>query len=64
MSDVKQPVVRIDRSPMNAQRWCLELACGHEKWVTARRRPAIPAKPLRCERCSASRGAAKDAGTP
>lgn len=32
-------VVRVDQSPMNAQRWCLELECGHECWVTAKAKP-------------------------
>jgi hypothetical protein len=32
-------VVRIDRSPMNKRRWCLELECGHEEWITSSRRP-------------------------
>lgn len=32
-------IERVDRSPMNPKRWCLELACGHEIWVTAARRP-------------------------
>ena len=32
-------VKRIDRSPMNPDRWCYELECGHEVWVTAKRKP-------------------------
>lgn len=32
-------VQRVDRSPMNPYRWCLELSCGHEVWVTAKRKP-------------------------
>lgn len=32
-------VVEVDRSPVNAARWCLTLECGHEIWVTSQRRP-------------------------
>ena len=32
-------VTRVDQSPMNPQRWCLTLTCGHEVWITSRRRP-------------------------
>ena len=32
-------VVRITQSPLNRVRWCLDLACGHETWITATRRP-------------------------
>ena len=35
----KQQILRIDQSPMNPKRWCLELACGHEAWITTVRRP-------------------------
>lgn len=42
-------VVRITQSPMNATRWCLELECGHDNWVTAKRRPTTQAVP--CSRC-------------
>jgi hypothetical protein len=47
-------VTRIDQSPMNRERWCLELECGHEVWVSAIRKPK--AKTARCERCAASTG--------
>lgn len=30
---------RIDQSPMNPQRWCITLSCGHEIWVTCAREP-------------------------
>lgn len=33
-------VLRATRSPMNASRWCLDLACGHEQWITSQRKPA------------------------
>jgi hypothetical protein len=32
-------VIAVHQSPMNAQRWCLTLQCGHELWVTATRKP-------------------------
>lgn len=46
----KQEVVRIDRSPMNPRRWCIELRCGHEVWVTAARRPQRMV--MKCMECS------------
>lgn len=36
---MKQRVIRIDQSPMNAQRWNLTLACNHEVWITSKSRP-------------------------
>lgn len=39
LRDVKAAVVSVTQSPMNPQRWLLILACGHEAWVTAKRRP-------------------------
>jgi hypothetical protein len=42
-------VTRIDQSPMNKLRWCMQLECGHEVWVTASRKPKF--KTERCERC-------------
>jgi hypothetical protein len=32
-------VLRVTQSPMNAERWVLDLECGHEEWVTSKRRP-------------------------
>lgn len=34
-------VLRVTQSPMNPKRWCFDLACGHEKWVTASCRPKL-----------------------
>ena len=51
-----QPVVEVLRatqSPMNAQRWVLDLSCGHEVWITARSRPKR--KTIRCEKCVGAR---------
>lgn len=44
-------VLRATQAPANASRWCLDLACGHEVWVTATRRPRQ--KQAACERCDA-----------
>ena len=49
---VKIPPARIERvtqSPMNGQRWALDLDCGHGAWVTAKRRPTR--QTLQCRRC-------------
>lgn len=35
----RQNVTGVTRSPLNAARWCLDLACGHQSWVTSDRRP-------------------------
>ena len=35
----KRRVVRVLRSPMNPHRWCLELECCHDVWVTAKSSP-------------------------
>jgi hypothetical protein len=34
-----QRILRVTQSPMNAERWCFDLVCGHEAWVTSKRRP-------------------------
>lgn len=36
----KRRIERVTQSPMNPVRWCLDLECGHEKWVTQRGRPS------------------------
>lgn len=46
---MKRTITRKDRSPMNKKRWCLELECGHEVWVTGKPR----GKQAECEECSA-----------
>lgn len=43
-------VDRVDRSPMNAKRWTLSLACGHVIWVTSARKPAR--KTAKCTTCA------------
>ena len=46
---MKADVVRVDPSPMNRKRWCLQLSCGHEVWVTRVKRPT--AKTANCPEC-------------
>jgi hypothetical protein len=46
----KREVVRVTQSPMNKKRWCLEMSCGHEVWVTRTRKPTI--KTLVCNDCA------------
>lgn len=49
---VEREVRRADRSPMNETRWSLVLSCGHETWVTSKRRPAK--KTALCMMCAES----------
>lgn len=51
-SSMKRQVVRVDQSPMNPVRWCLGLDCGHEEYVTAKRRPVRSSHP--CGACKAA----------
>jgi len=49
---VKVPKSRVEsvkQSPMNEGRWCLQLDCGHDEWVTAKRRPTRTTAP--CSKC-------------
>ena len=48
----------IKQSPLNPQQWCLDLACGHDVWVTAKQRPR--AKKAKCPKCAAKERAAKE----
>ena len=34
-------VTRITQSPISAVRWCLDLSCGHEMWITHKGRPKM-----------------------
>jgi hypothetical protein len=43
-------VVRVTQSPMNAKRWCLDLSCRHEVWVTSSRQPKRSR--VHCVECS------------
>lgn len=50
MGQHDQNVVSVKQSPLNALRWCLALSCGHETWITSKRRPTR--KRAECpERC-------------
>ena len=49
MSIQKRLVVRIDQSPMNPHRWCITLECGHEEWITSKKKPTT--KTRRCLLC-------------
>jgi hypothetical protein len=48
-------VLRVDRSPMNALRWCCELECGHEVWITSKRRPSRSR--MKCSKCATQNAA-------
>lgn len=43
-------VIHVKQSPLNPQRWCCDLDCGHDQWVTAKKRPTR--KTLACDKCS------------
>ena len=32
-------VISATRSPLNSQKWLLELECGHDKWVSCKSKP-------------------------
>ena len=38
---MKRKVLQAVQSPMNAQRWSVDLECGHECWVTSTRLPRV-----------------------
>jgi hypothetical protein len=44
-------IVSIKQSPLNGSQWCCQLDCGHDQWVTAKRRPTR--KTLKCSQCEA-----------
>lgn len=46
----KRTITRVDRSPMNPQRWSLTLECGHERWVTGKTKPK--SKTAQCLECT------------
>lgn len=45
----KRVVIRADRSPLNRQRWLLQLECGHEEWITSKSRPQR--QTMTCQTC-------------
>lgn len=66
MSRTYQRVRRVTQSPLNPLRWALDLECGHELWVTQKKRPAlvtvetergekmVSARTMRCRVCEES----------
>lgn len=49
----KNRVVSVKQSPLNPLRWCLQLDCGHDVWITSKKKPLRVANP--CERCKDER---------
>ena len=49
---MKRSVRRVIQSPMNPLRWCLELDCGHDVYVTSKSRPKR--KQVPCDKCAES----------
>lgn len=45
-------VLRITRSPLNKAKWCLDLACGHEQWITSNETPRKTT--MHCRTCEAA----------
>jgi hypothetical protein len=43
-------IENVKQSPMNGKRWCCQLDCGHDEWITATRRPTRTT--LRCGKCA------------
>lgn len=43
-------VVRVNQAPLNPKRWCIELECRHEVWVTRNGRPQV--QKLFCAKCA------------
>jgi hypothetical protein len=37
---MKRKVIDVSQSPMNALRWLVKLECGHEAWLTRKKKPA------------------------
>ncbi len=44
-------VIKVTQSPMNPLRWLLDLECGHDVWVTSKKRPTR--KTVSCDKCFA-----------
>ena len=57
-----QTVTRVTQSPLNTSRWCLDLACGHEVWMTANQKPRR--KQATCARCDSHVEEGTVAGQP
>lgn len=48
---IKRAVTRKDQSPTNPLRWCIQLECGHELWITGERPPKYQS--AMCAKCAA-----------
>lgn len=57
-------VRRVDQSPLNKQRWCLTLSCGHEVWITSKSRPKRMKVPCVLEHSPEERQKQKQEGQP
>lgn len=42
-------VLKVTQAPLNKLQWCCSLHCGHDVWVTAKRRPK--GQNLACPKC-------------
>src|SRR5437762_12283965 len=50
MKPIRQTVRRVDQSPLNKERWCLTLGCGHEIWKTSKSKPK-QGQLVKCPQC-------------
>jgi hypothetical protein len=51
---IMRMVVAVRQSPLNPAQWCCDLDCGHDVWVSAKRRPMK--KIIACDRCTQAAG--------
>jgi hypothetical protein len=49
---MRKAVASVSQSPMNALRWLITLECGHELWVTRKRRPSSSPRLMVCAVCT------------
>ena len=59
---LKSRIESVKQSPLNAHRWCLQLDCGHDVWVTAKQRPR--GRTAQCPQCDAKQYLLVPGGTP
>lgn len=57
---IREVVDRWKVSPLNAQRWNATLDCGHDLWVTNKRKPTTPR--IMCPRCTEANREASRSG--
>ena len=62
-TEIRSECVRVTQSPMNPKRWCLDLACHHESWVTAGRIPKKVGKRVKCQICTLNAIQARQGGS-